>query len=292
MKSTTTVPGSKQGTPQESSDRKPDSHELERIARIGSLDESARFNRLKFLLEKSQIYTSILTEKLEAQQKFARDRTDLPEAQNNREVESHVEKPVERRYGKRGKLVNSSYSLANYVDLNELKKNGRVMSTAEALREVDSAETSEDSSCLVKDRRSDPSPLPSARQPTLVTGGYLRDYQLAGVEWLVSLYENGLNGILADEMGLGKTLQTIAFLAFLREKGIFGPYLIVAPLSTLSNWVDEIHRFTPDIPVLLYHGSKEERAKLRKSRLLRTTEPTFPIVVTSYEVRLSGSRSA
>lgn len=37
-----------------------------------------------------------------------------------------------------------------------------------------------------------------------MTGGILRDYQLTGVEWLVSLYDNGLNGILADEMGLGK----------------------------------------------------------------------------------------
>src|SRR5438067_13717682 len=46
--------------------------------------------------------------------------------------------------------------------------------------------------------------LISARQPKLVTGGILRDYQLTGVEWLVSLYDNGLNGILADEMGLGK----------------------------------------------------------------------------------------
>jgi hypothetical protein len=44
----------------------------------------------------------------------------------------------------------------------------------------------------------------SHRQPPLVTGGILREYQLAGVEWLISLYENGLNGILADEMGLGK----------------------------------------------------------------------------------------
>lgn len=41
-------------------------------------------------------------------------------------------------------------------------------------------------------------------QPELVTGAKLRDYQLAGVQWMISLYENGLNGILADEMGLGK----------------------------------------------------------------------------------------
>jgi ATP-dependent DNA helicase len=54
------------------------------------------------------------------------------------------------------------------------------------------------------------------------------------------LYENGLNGILADEMGLGKTIQTIAFLAFLRSKGTYGPFLVAAPLSTLSNWINEI----------------------------------------------------
>lgn len=56
------------------------------------------------------------------------------------------------------------------------------------------------------------------QQPTLVTGATLKDYQIDGVQWLVSLFTNGLSGILADEMGLGKTLQTIAFLAHLREK--------------------------------------------------------------------------
>jgi ATP-dependent DNA helicase len=50
----------------------------------------------------------------------------------------------------------------------------------------------------------------------------MRDYQLAGLQWLISLYENGLNGILADEMGLGKTLQTISFFAHLRSKGVWG----------------------------------------------------------------------
>lgn len=38
------------------------------------------------------------------------------------------------------------------------------------------------------------------KQPSLLRGGMLRDYQLAGVNWLISLYENGVNGILADEM--------------------------------------------------------------------------------------------
>lgn len=84
--------------------------------------------------------------------------------------------------------------------------------------------------------------LRPAQQPKLITGGIMKEYQLEGLYWLVSLYENGLNGILADEMGLGKTLQTISFLAFLKEKQVSGPFLIAAPVSTLANWVDEIER--------------------------------------------------
>ena len=56
--------------------------------------------------------------------------------------------------------------------------------------------------------------------------------QVTGLEWLVSLYNNNLNGILADEMGLGKTIQTIALIAYLMEtKGNNGPFLIIVPLS-------------------------------------------------------------
>lgn len=56
--------------------------------------------------------------------------------------------------------------------------------------------------------------------------------QIKGLEWLVSLYNNHLNGILADEMGLGKTIQTIALITYLMEKkGNNGPFLIIVPLS-------------------------------------------------------------
>ena len=44
----------------------------------------------------------------------------------------------------------------------------------------------------------------SVRQPSLLTGGDLKEYQLGGLQWMVSLYNNRLNGILADEMGLGE----------------------------------------------------------------------------------------
>ena len=61
-----------------------------------------------------------------------------------------------------------------------------------------------------------------------------------GVEAFVLAHEIGhcLGQRLADEMGLGKTLQSISLLCWLREaKGYEGPYLILAPKSTLPNWV-------------------------------------------------------
>lgn len=58
-----------------------------------------------------------------------------------------------------------------------------------------------------------------------------------------------MNGILADEMGLGKTIQCIGLLCHLIEMGVPGPFLILAPLSTLPNWIIEFERFTPKVRV-------------------------------------------
>lgn len=139
-----------------------------------------------------------------------------------------------------------------------------------------------------------PDPADAFGQPGLLTGGRLRRYQLEGVQWLVSLYENGLNGILADEMGLGKTVQCIGFLAFLRERGVLGPFLIVAPLSTLPNWVCEIRRFAPSLPVLLYHGTPQERTALRREHLPspsgRSHDTAVSVIVTSYELAMRDAR--
>lgn len=125
---------------------------------------------------------------------------------------------------------------------------------------------------LAKPKKSD------TKQPKLVTGGKLKDYQLDGLEWLITLYENGLNGILADEMGLGKTIQCIAFISFLIENGITGPYLIVAPLSTISNWYREFSLFAPSLKVLQYVGSKEDRKPM--------TFKDYNIVLISYELSI------
>lgn len=124
----------------------------------------------------------------------------------------------------------------------------------------------------------------------LLTGGKLKSYQIKGVKWLISLWQNGLNGILADQMGLGKTIQTIGFLAHLKGKGLDGPYLVIAPLSTLSNWANEIARFVPSINAIIYHGNRKERDQIRMKYMPRTIGPKFPIILTSYEVALNDAR--
>ena len=96
--------------------------------------------------------------------------------------------------------------------------------------------------------------------PAYITGGTMRDYQIQGLNWLISLYSNGINGILADEMGLGKTLQTISFLGYLHHHlDVKGPHLIIVPKSTLHNWVSEVKRWCPSLKPILFHGDKEER---------------------------------
>ncbi|KAJ1679808.1 putative DNA helicase ino80 [Spiromyces aspiralis] len=120
----------------------------------------------------------------------------------------------------------------------------------------------------------------------------LKEYQLKGLNWLTNLYEQGINGILADEMGLGKTVQSISLLAYLAEThGIFGPFMVVAPASTLHNWQQEISRFVPEFKVLPYWGTQKDRKILRRSfwntsQLGRRDSP-FHVLVTSYQIVVS-----
>ena len=118
----------------------------------------------------------------------------------------------------------------------------------------------------------------------------LRDYQVKGVKWLISLWTNGLNGILADQMGLGKTIQTIGLLSHLREKGVGGgggPFLVIGPLSVMPNWIKEIKRFCPSFNTLQYHGNQQEREEMRQDHPPRKGGKypvEFPIFVTTYEI--------
>lgn len=299
-------------------------------------DGGAKIQRLRTLIERSKIYTSILADKLLKQQAEARERGEELDRQRRlddkkakkeaaiaagptrkssrtaaavtHKAPEHAEQHMSptkkaKPTTAKAKKGDGKMKIADYFNKKDLDT---ALSTKEALKQA--REEFEDSGVTAVTK-----PSASARQPELVTGCVLRDYQaprpfyiladwdkLAGLEWLISLYENGLNGILADEMGLGKTIQTIAFLAFLRSKGTYGPFLVAAPLSTLSNWINEITtypppflkpafsdivRFAPAIPCLLYHGDKATRETLRKKNFSKKyNSEQFPIVVTSYEI--------
>ncbi|KAE8703693.1 ATP-dependent helicase BRM [Hibiscus syriacus] len=119
------------------------------------------------------------------------------------------------------------------------------------------------------------------RQPSMLRAGKLRDYQLVGLQWMLSLYNNKLNGILADEMGLGKTVQVMALIAYLMEfKGNYGPHLIIVPNAVLVNWKSELHTWLPSVSCIYYVGGKDQRSKLFSQEVLAMK---FNVLVTTYE---------
>ncbi|RMD42506.1 hypothetical protein DV735_g2614, partial [Chaetothyriales sp. CBS 134920] len=117
----------------------------------------------------------------------------------------------------------------------------------------------------------------------------LKEYQLKGLNWLVNLYEQGINGILADEMGLGKTVQSISVMGYLAETyNVWGPFLVIAPSSTLHNWQQEITKFVPAVKVLPYWGNAKDRKTLRKfwdrKHITYNKDSEFHVLVTSYQL--------
>ncbi|EPX73648.1 SNF2 family ATP-dependent chromatin-remodeling factor snf22 [Schizosaccharomyces octosporus yFS286] len=119
-----------------------------------------------------------------------------------------------------------------------------------------------------------------AEQPKIFVGGNLKDYQLKGLEWMLSLYNNNLNGILADEMGLGKTVQTIAFITYLIEKkNNPGPFLIIVPLSTLTNWNLEFEKWAPSVTKITYRGPPQ----LRKAYQMQIKSNNFNVLLTTFD---------
>lgn len=119
------------------------------------------------------------------------------------------------------------------------------------------------------------------RQPAMLVGGDLKEYQLQGLQWMASLYDNKLNGILADEMGLGKTIQSIALITHVMEvKHNNGPFLVVVPLSTLSNWVNEFIKWSPDVILVVYKGVPQVRKDIYKEEMASCQ---FNVLLTTYE---------
>src|SRR5580692_7565833 len=105
----------------------------------------------------------------------------------------------------------------------------------------------------------------------------LRPYQKDGFDFLAHLAQIKLGGILADDMGLGKTLQTLTWLAWLKQRNAKNPKpsLVICPASVLHNWRREAEKFTPDTRVLVLE-SGAARHNLRKQI------PQHDLIVTNY----------
>ncbi|TPX23501.1 hypothetical protein DIZ76_012833 [Coccidioides immitis] len=117
-------------------------------------------------------------------------------------------------------------------------------------------------------------------QPSILVGGTLKEYQLRGLQWMISLYNNNLNGILADEMGLGKTIQTISLITYLIEmKKQNGPFLVIVPLSTLTNWTLEFEKWAPSVSRIVYKGPPNSR----KAQQQAIRWGQFQVLLTTYE---------
>ncbi|KII61718.1 Chromodomain-helicase-DNA-binding protein 8 [Thelohanellus kitauei] len=135
------------------------------------------------------------------------------------------------------------------------------------------------------------------KSPTYNNDNVLREYQLEGINWLLYEYYCGTNCILADEMGLGKTIQSIAFLVEIKRVGIRGPFLIIAPLSTIGNWYREFQSWS-DFNVVVFHGAASSRNIIHRYELYFRDENgeivpdicKFEVLITTYEMILSENK--
>ncbi|KAF8403596.1 hypothetical protein HHK36_011700 [Tetracentron sinense] len=128
-------------------------------------------------------------------------------------------------------------------------------------------------------------------QPEWLKKGKLRDYQLEGLNFLVNSWRNDTNVILADEMGLGKTVQSVSMLGFLQNaQQIHGPFLVVVPLSTMSNWAKEFRKWLPDMNIVVYVGTRASREVCQQYEFYTNTKSggsiKFNTLLTTYEVVL------
>ena len=129
--------------------------------------------------------------------------------------------------------------------------------------------------------------------PVFRTGHELRPYQIEGVNWLLFSWYSRRSVMLADEMGLGKTIQSVSTLNHIwRNESIRGPFLVLAPLSTLAHWQREFETWT-QMNAIVYHGSHESRELIRQHEWYFADGETnaatrghykFHALITSYEV--------
>ncbi|KAI9298834.1 hypothetical protein K502DRAFT_171495 [Neoconidiobolus thromboides FSU 785] len=206
-------------------------------------------------------------------------------------AENGENKPVieidEEKLKRYSYLLGKSELFSSFIDFNKfpgLKE--KVYQNIAAKKEIDDVrhrktEAEEDAEILKEVDNEDLQVASFTESPPYIKGT-LRDYQIHGLNWMISLYENKLNGILADEMGLGKTLQVISLLGYIRHyRDIYGPHLVVVPKTTLHNWLSEFKKWCPEINAFIFHGLKDDRPKL-VNEILKPQK--FDVCITSYEM--------
>ncbi|KAI9141409.1 P-loop containing nucleoside triphosphate hydrolase protein, partial [Paraphysoderma sedebokerense] len=130
-------------------------------------------------------------------------------------------------------------------------------------------------------------------QPEILQNGTLRPHQLDGLNWLYYNWWKNIPCILADEMGLGKTIQTVSLLSVLHHNFQQFPFLVVAPNSTLDNWVREFNKWAPQLRVVMFSGGAKDRELIRDYEIFRPKSNTDAggakglrchVVIASYEM--------
>ncbi|XP_070142575.1 chromodomain-helicase-DNA-binding protein 1 isoform X4 [Drosophila kikkawai] len=127
----------------------------------------------------------------------------------------------------------------------------------------------------------------------LVPGLVLRDYQMDGLNWLLHSWCKENSVILADEMGLGKTIQTICFLySLFKLHHLYGPFLCVVPLSTMTAWQREFDLWAPDMNVVTYLGDIKSRELIQQYewQFEGSKRLKFNCILTTYEIVLKDKQ--
>ncbi|KAG6189352.1 putative DNA helicase ino80 [Claviceps purpurea] len=272
--------------------------EIENARREEADREAARQKRkLNFLISQTELYSHFIGKKIKTDE--VERSTDNPDIQQPANAMSHNKLDVAEPAGPVGDRV-TDFDKLDFDNADETQLRAAAMANAQnAIAEAQKkARQFNNEADLDMDEEGEmnfqnPTGLGEmdVEQPKLINA-QLKEYQLKGLNWLVNLYEQGINGILADEMGLGKTVQSISVMAYLAEKhDIWGPFLVVAPASTLHNWQQEIAKFVPEFKILPYWGSAPDRKVLRKfwdrKHLTYRKDAAFHVCVTSYQLVVS-----
>ncbi len=122
--------------------------------------------------------------------------------------------------------------------------------------------------------------LITSTKPDTTFQAELREYQQKGLNWLHFLHSLQFGACLADDMGLGKTVQVLAFLNVIKYRKPGRASLLVIPASLISNWENEIRRFSPTIKFFVAHPEAYPKKKVQAKD--KESLDSYDLVITTY----------